>query len=690
MAARPWLHLLVVVAAAAVLRVHGQGSPDTTGYLNVRSFPGTPRSCYTLGSLTPGSKYLLRAVFMYGNYDGLGRPPAFDLLHLGVNFWTTVNVTAAGAAAAVLAEAIAVVPDDSVQICLVDTGAGTPFISGLDLRPLAGALYPQANATQGLALLGRRNFGPADATLVVRYPDDPDDRAWTPWVDPKDWSEVSTAEQVGGLPMAAPSAVMQTAITPLNASRIIEFSWDAVPNHAYPTPSLDANATRQFYITINGKLFYRLPVTPDHLFTNIVYNMEPHWGFNQYNVTLNATANSTLPPVINAAEIFSVISTANVGTYEQDVSAITAIKANYQLKKNWMGDPCVPTTLAWDGLSCSNDTSGPPRITNINLSSSGLSGAISLYFSKLTRIEYLDLSHNNLTGSIPDVLSQLSSLKVIDLTGNHLSGSIPSGLLKRVQSGSLKLRYGDNPNLCSNGDSCQLTRKKNNAVYIAVPILAFVVVATLVLLLCLLRRKKESSVKPQNEVKVTDARPRSENGNGHGLPQLENRRFTYKELEAITDNFKRVLGRGGFGSVYDGFLEDGTQVAVKLRSESSNQGVREFLTEAQTLTEIHHKNLVSLIGYCKDGERVFGTCLRVYVRKNPGRQTKSVAQWARQRLARGDIEDVVDAGLPRGGYDAGAAWKAADVALRCTAQQPTMTDVVARLQECLELEEGRR
>ena len=92
-------------------------------------------------------------------------------------------------------------------------------------------------------------------------------------------------------------------------------------------------------------------------------------------------------------------------------------------------------------------------------------------------------------------------------------------------------------------------------------------------------------MKPQNE--VTDARPRSQNGgNGHGLPQLENRRFTYKELESITDNFKRVLGRGGFGSVYDGFLEDGTQVAVKLRSESSNQGVREFLSEVTQCDQV--------------------------------------------------------------------------------------------------------
>jgi hypothetical protein len=88
--------------------------------------------------------------------------------------------------------------------------------------------------------------------------------------------------------------------------------------HFAELQSLDANATRQFYITINGQPFYRLPVTPDHLFANVVYNTEPHWGFNQYNVTLNATANSTLPPAINAAEIFSVMSTASVGTYAQD------------------------------------------------------------------------------------------------------------------------------------------------------------------------------------------------------------------------------------------------------------------------------------------------------------------------------------------------------------------------------------
>lgn len=64
--------------------------------------------------------------------------------------------------------------------------------------------------------------------------------------------------------------------------------------------------------------------------------------------------------------------------------------------------------------------------------------------------------------------------------------------------------------------------------------------------------------------------------------QLENRQFTYEELKKITNNFKNDIGKGGFGTVYHGFLEDGTQVAVKLRSHSSSQGTKEFLAEVMS------------------------------------------------------------------------------------------------------------
>lgn len=56
-------------------------------------------------------------------------------------------------------------------------------------------------------------------------------------------------------------------------------------------------------------------------------------------------------------------------------------------------------------------------------------------------------------------------------------------------------------------------------------------------------------------------------------------RFKYKELEKMTDNFKQSLGEGGFGPVYHGRLENNTEVAVKLRSESSSHGFDQFLAE---------------------------------------------------------------------------------------------------------------
>ncbi|TVU19670.1 hypothetical protein EJB05_35833, partial [Eragrostis curvula] len=242
--------------------------------------------------------------------------------------------------------------------------------------------------------------------------------------------------------------------------------------------------------------------------------------------------------------------------------------------------------------------------TLTDLSFSGLDGDISSSFANLKAVQFLNLSHNNLIASIPDTLSQLPSLTVLDLTGNQLNESIPSGFLKRSQNGSLDLRYG-NSNICNNGNSCSSARLRTKlSVYIAVPV---VEVSVTLLTFFLLRRRQNQvpsfaseGLEGKNVVKPHIRSTR--NGYMHSSLRLENRRFTYQELEMITNNFQRVLGRGGFGYVYDGFLEDGTQVAVKLRSQSSNQGVKEFLAEAQILTRIHHKNLVSMVGYCKDEE----------------------------------------------------------------------------------------
>ncbi|CAM0943143.1 unnamed protein product [Alopecurus aequalis] len=545
---------------------------------SVRSFPNGLRNCYTLGSLEPGLKYLIRGKFLYGNYDGLHQLPIFDL-YLGVNFWTTVSIS--NISAAVYAEAILVVPDDSVQVCLMNTGRGTPFISGLDLRPLKNSLYPLANGTQALVLLHRRNFGPTNASAIVRYPDDPYDRIWFPFVDLTRWAEISTDMKVaiGTDYFEPPLAVMQTAIRPRNGSENIEFTLE----------------------------LQTLPwLGPGYLSDDSVHSNSPAQFSSEYTISLEATANSTMPPIINAIEIFSVISTALMGTDSQDVSAITEIKGNYQVQKNWMGDPCIPRSVAWVGLTCTYAVSKPQIIRSVNLSFSGLNGALSSSFANLKNVQYLNLSNNNLIGSIPDALSKLPSLKLLDLSNNKLDGSIPSGFLERIQDGTLDLRYGNNPDLCTNGSSCQPTqgRSKRAIIIVAIVVLVLVIVLLVaVLLFCLLRRNNKGSITNPSKLKNEMTTSTITNGmHGYSSLRLENRRFTYNELDMITTNFQQVLGKGGFGYVYHGFLEDGTEVAVKLRSHSSNQGVKEFIAEAQILTRIHHKNLVTMIGYCKDGE----------------------------------------------------------------------------------------
>ncbi|CAM0945079.1 unnamed protein product [Alopecurus aequalis] len=76
--------------------------------------------------------------------------------------------------------------------------------------------------------------------------------------------------------------------------------------------------------------------------------------------------------------------------------------------------------------------------------------------------------------------------------------------------------------------------------------------------------------------------------------------FSYKEIKRATNNFEHCnkLGRGGFGTVYKGIFGDGTAFAAKVLSCESEQGIREFLTEIQSITEAKHANLVRLLGCC--------------------------------------------------------------------------------------------
>ncbi|THG16897.1 hypothetical protein TEA_025620 [Camellia sinensis var. sinensis] len=83
--------------------------------------------------------------------------------------------------------------------------------------------------------------------------------------------------------------------------------------------------------------------------------------------------------------------------------------------------------------------------------------------------------------------------------------------------------------------------------------------------------------------------------------------FTFKEMTLATEDFNSStqVGQGGYGKVYRGILSDNTIVAIKRATEGSLQGQKEFLTEIQMLSRLHHRNLVSLVGYCdEEGEQM--------------------------------------------------------------------------------------
>ncbi|CAA7404348.1 unnamed protein product [Spirodela intermedia] len=391
-------------------------------YRTLRVFPQGGRNCYNLRPVHLGGKYLVRAGFFYGDYDGLQSPPEFEL-HIGVNVRLTIRLSLNDSS---LSEVIAAAQGHTIWVCLVNTNKGTPLISTIEVRPLPNLLYPHANASQSLHLQRRSNFG---TEALLRYPEDPYDRIWLGLAG--SFPVINTTSPVAATSndsFQVPSLVLRTAISVPNVSyslivRAAVGDPDdivyAVLHFAELQNMTRPNQTRIMDLFGEGREEGILRnYSPPFLEADHVRVTDAAIGQTGiYNISLIPSIASTLPPMINAMESFLVRKVDELPTDLGDVRAIQAIRAAYKLKRNWQGDPCVPIDYVWDGLRCDYyDGLKPPRIVS------------------------LDMSNNNLSGSFPDFLAELPALKLLNLVSNKIT--LPSrGLCTKLMNRRLSLRF---------------------------------------------------------------------------------------------------------------------------------------------------------------------------------------------------------------------------------------------------------
>jgi hypothetical protein len=319
-----------------------------------------------------------------------------------------------------------------------------------------------------------------------------------------------------------------------------------------------------------------------------------------YN-TLTGPIPSTLGNLTNL-KYLSLDSNQITGSIPSTLGNLTHLKRLY-LRSNQIIGP-IPSTLGnLTNLEYlylhSNQINGsiPPELgnlhslENLNLSHNFISGEALAELGFIDNFWSLDISHNNLTGNI---LNSYISIQTIILSYNSLTGPIPTYFHRYDR---LDIFFG-NKNLCGDFTGylpCLPTRNKSNVTKakICVPIAIFL--GFLVLGGFFLCRRMVK--KPQFE-----SRKETKNGNLFSIWNYDGH-IAYEDIIEATEDFdiKYCIGTGGYGNVYKAKLPCGKVIALKKlhRLEAENPTFdMSFRNEVKVLTEIRHRNIIKLHGFC--------------------------------------------------------------------------------------------
>ncbi|XP_072065838.1 MDIS1-interacting receptor like kinase 2 isoform X2 [Arachis hypogaea] len=315
----------------------------------------------------------------------------------------------------------------------------------------------------------------------------------------------------------------------------------------------------------------------------------------------------------------------------------------------WSNQHNISNRCSWPGIQCNNagsitEITSPPRENNdSSLASQGRSTGIDfsvfsnlvhldlsemgLYgfpkgLSSLNKLKFLNLSHNklkdepaglfghltfvdlsinNLSGSIPSLIGK--SVNHLDLSYNNLSGNIPEGL-DSVQFYNLEC----NPFLNGDYHNCQ-SENLNNGHDKSLSTLGLVLIIVASILvsfgsigigICVLfarhrrRRLKSKAAK---------------HGDLFSIWEYDGK-IAFEDIVEATEDFdiRYCIGTGAYGSVYKAELPSGKTIALKKlhKTESENPSFyKSFCKEVEVLTEIRHRNIIRLYGYCLHNRCMF-------------------------------------------------------------------------------------
>ncbi|VVA20793.1 PREDICTED: receptor [Prunus dulcis] len=197
----------------------------------------------------------------------------------------------------------------------------------------------------------------------------------------------------------------------------------------------------------------------------------------------------------------------------------------------------------------------------------------------------------------------------ISIGPSSLKKAYPNAILNGLEIMKLNNSAGSLSGANSLVPSSNSSSKSNVGVIVGAGVGSFIAVVLAAILFVLYRRRKRLADQGHSKTWL----PFSSNGtNSHTMGRKYGTtasaasnysyRFPFGVVQEATNNFDEswVIGIGGFGKVYKGVLNDGTKVAVKRGNPRSQQGLAEFRTEIEMLSQFRHRHLVSLIGYCDD------------------------------------------------------------------------------------------